>query len=70
MSIKQVVLQNSKLEVKLEMYNELKKYIFNFSSDDSKRTTVESPQAVTTATDAKNSAPSEHSPKLKTTEAQ
>jgi flagellar assembly factor FliW len=35
---KQIVLQDSKLSVKHEMYKELKTYIVNFSSDDSKRT--------------------------------
>lgn len=39
---KQIVLQDSKLSVKHEMYRELKTYIVNFSSDDSKRTNVES----------------------------
>jgi flagellar assembly factor FliW len=38
---KQIVLQDSKLSVKHEMYKELKTYIVNFSSDDSKRTTYE-----------------------------
>lgn len=38
---KQIVLQDSKLSVKHEMYRELKTYIVNFSSDDSRRTTVE-----------------------------
>jgi flagellar assembly factor FliW len=37
---KQVVLQDSKLVVNFEMYKELKKYIVNFASDDSRRTTV------------------------------
>lgn len=35
---RQIVLQDSKLEVRFKMYNELKKYIVNYSSDDSKRT--------------------------------
>jgi flagellar assembly factor FliW len=35
---KQIVLADSKLTVKHEMYKELKTYIVNFSSDDSKRT--------------------------------
>ena len=35
---KQMVLQDSKLSVKHEMYKELKTYIMNFSSDDAKRT--------------------------------
>ena len=34
---KQIVLQDSKLSVKHEMYKELKMYIVNFSSDDAKR---------------------------------
>ncbi len=40
---KQIVLQNSKLPVKFEMYKELKKYIVSYTSDDSRRTTVEEP---------------------------
>jgi flagellar assembly factor FliW len=39
---KQIVLQDSKLSVKHEMYKELKVYIVNFSSDDARRTTIES----------------------------
>lgn len=39
---KQIVLQESKLSVKHEMYKELKTYIVNFSSDDARRTTYES----------------------------
>jgi flagellar assembly factor FliW len=38
---KQIVLADSKLTVKHEMYRELKTYIVNFSSDDSKRTSFE-----------------------------
>jgi flagellar assembly factor FliW len=38
---KQIVLQDSKLSVKHEMYKELKTYILNFSSDDARRTTYE-----------------------------
>ena len=34
---RQIVLQDSKLEVKYKMYMDLKKYIVNYSSDDSKR---------------------------------
>jgi flagellar assembly factor FliW len=37
---KQIVLQDSKLSVKHEMYKDLKKYIVSFSSDDSKRTHI------------------------------
>jgi flagellar assembly factor FliW len=35
---KQIVLQDSKLSVKHEMYKELKTYIVNFTSDDTRRT--------------------------------
>lgn len=48
---KQVVLQDSKLSVKHEMYKELKTYIVNYTSDDSKRTNVnntESTQTIST----------------------
>jgi flagellar assembly factor FliW len=38
---KQIVLQDSKLTVKHEMYKELKTYIVNFTSDDAKRTSYE-----------------------------
>lgn len=38
---KQIVLQDSKLSVKYEMYKQLKTYIVNFSSDDAKRTSYE-----------------------------
>jgi len=38
---KQIVLQDSKLSVKHEMYKELKTYIVNYSSDDARRTNVE-----------------------------
>jgi flagellar assembly factor FliW len=38
---KQIVLQDSKLSVKHEMYKELKTFIVNFSSDDARRTSFE-----------------------------
>ncbi len=38
---KQIVLQDSKLSVKHEMYKELKVFIVNFSSDDARRTSYE-----------------------------
>jgi flagellar assembly factor FliW len=47
---KQVVLQDSKLVVNFEMYKELKKYIVNFASDDSRRTTVSIQSVETTTT--------------------
>jgi flagellar assembly factor FliW len=37
---RQIVLQDSKLEVRCKMYLDLKQYIMNYSSDDSKRTNV------------------------------
>lgn len=43
---RQIVLQDSKLEVRYPMYAELKTYIVNYASDDSKRTTTSKPQAV------------------------
>lgn len=46
---KQVVLQDSKLSVKHEMYKELKTYIVNYTSDDSKRTNVNNTEATQTA---------------------
>ncbi len=53
---KQVVLQDSKLSVKFEMYKELKKYLVNFVSDDSKRTTVEEPKKEQESTTKEESA--------------
>jgi flagellar assembly factor FliW len=38
---KQIVLQDSKLSVKHEMYKQLKTFIVNFSSDDARRTNYE-----------------------------
>lgn len=51
---KQIVLQDSKLSVKHEMYKQLKTYIVNFSSDDAKRTTF-SPSIALEAGDLKTS---------------
>ena len=53
---KQIVLQDSKLSVKHEMYRELKTYIVSFSSDDARRTNYESPIALETG-DFKPAAP-------------
>lgn len=47
---KQIVLQDSKLSVKYEMYKDLKSYIVSYASDDSKRTTVQEPQAADIST--------------------
>lgn len=51
---KQIVLQDSKLNVKHEMYKELKSYIVAFSSDDSNRTNVKSDSFVTTTDNSFN----------------
>ncbi len=53
---KQIVLQDSKLSVKHEMYRELKTYIVSFSSDDARRTTFESSITLETG-DIKPTAP-------------
>ncbi len=65
---RQIVLQDSKLEVKFKMYMDLKKYIVNYASDDSKRTnvapaskeqgpTIVQTNAAQTANNNKNSSP-------------
>jgi len=51
---KQIVLQDNKLNVKYEMYKELKSYIVSYSSDDSKRTNVATPTATAAADNATN----------------
>lgn len=54
---KQIVLQDSKLSVKFEMYKDLKQYIVAYNSDDSKRTNVERTESAadkTETTIAKN----------------
>ncbi|CBW28105.1 conserved hypothetical protein [Halobacteriovorax marinus SJ] len=47
---RQIVLQDSKLEVKYEMYTELKRYIVAYTSDDSVRTNVKLDNTATEAT--------------------
>lgn len=57
---RQIVLQDSKLEVRYKMYADLKKYIVNFNqqaSDDSRRTRVEAQQPTVVSTDAQTNAP-------------
>jgi len=56
---KQIVLQDSKLSVKYEMYKDLKSYIVAYSSDDSKRTNVSTPshEEVATTTAKQTSTP-------------
>lgn len=49
---KQIVLQDSKLSVKYEMYKDLKSYIVAYTSDDSKRTNVSEPKAISTEASA------------------
>jgi flagellar assembly factor FliW len=65
---RQIVLQDSKLEVRFKMYLDLKQYIMNYSSDDSKRTNVQAPQTteskvgVISATPAVTSTPKKNTP--------
>jgi len=51
---RQIVLQDSKLEVRCQMYKELKRYIVNYSSDDSTRSTANGPTVATEAATATN----------------
>lgn len=51
---RQIVLQDSKLEVRCQMYKELKRYIVNYSSDDTKRTTANEPTVATEAATSSN----------------
>lgn len=56
---KQIVLQDSKLSVKFEMYKELKSFIVSYASDDSKRTNIAAPattEAITTSTEKTSTA--------------
>lgn len=41
---RQVVLQDNKLDVRYPMYKDLKKYIVNYTSDDSRRTNIKLPE--------------------------
>jgi flagellar assembly factor FliW len=49
---RQIVLQDSKLEVRHKMYTDLKKYIVAYTSDDSKRTNVTLSEDTTESTGA------------------
>lgn len=64
---KQIVLQDSKLSVKYEMYKELKAFISNFASDDSKRTTF-GPSIALEAGELKNYSSSTTSQTMKSSE--
>lgn len=55
---KQIVLQDSKLSVRYEMYKDLKSFIVSYASDDSKRTNVAAPSTETTTTAATSTATS------------
>lgn len=50
---RQIVLQDSKLEVRCQMYKNLKRYIVSYASDDSQRTTTTMPEDTTTETTEK-----------------
>ena len=56
---RQIVLQDSKLEVRYPMYMDLKKYIVNYASDDSKRTTVQVERTESTAVETSTPAQEE-----------
>ncbi len=67
---RQIVLQDNKLEVKFKMYIDLKRYIVNYASDDSrriKRNTV-SPAQKTTDTVATTSQTAVRKPSIKNSE--
>lgn len=51
---RQIVLQDSKLEVRHKMYMDLKKYIVTYTSDDSKRTNVNMNSVQNNATETHN----------------
>lgn len=51
---RQIVLQDSKLEVRHKMYMDLKKYIVGYTSDDSKRTNVVAANSETATTPVAN----------------
>lgn len=51
---RQIVLQNSKLNVKFEMYLELKKHIVGYVSDDQKRTNVSLTDSATETSNGSN----------------
>ncbi len=53
---RQIVLQDSKLEVRQKMYMELKKFIVQYSSDDSRRTNIQNQNLNNTTLEAQNSA--------------
>ena len=64
---RQIVLQDSKLEVRYEMYADLKRSIVNFDSDDSKRTTAKITSEVPLPKEKENNSdtPPEQRPQFK-----
>ena len=61
---KQIVLQDSKLEVRFQMYNELKKYIVTFNSDDTRRTNIQVQENVQVQTTEQNNETARRAPEL------
>ena len=61
---RQIVLQDSKLDVRHPMYKDLKKYIVNYTSDDAKRTNVEFSEGQSTEISSPNN--SDPAPKANT----
>lgn len=66
---KQIVLQDSKLSVRYEMYKELKSFIVSFASDDSKRTSVEATATTATTTETTEATPAKNTERTNTKEA-
>lgn len=64
---RQIVLQDSKLEVRCQMYKELKRYIVSYASDDSTRTMATQP---TVATEEATSSSTASAPATQTTKEQ
>ncbi len=67
---RQIVLQDSKLEVRFKMYLDLKQYIMNYSSDDSKRTNVSAPKSNEPKIGVISATPGVKTPAKKTTPAE
>jgi len=63
---RQIVLQDSKLEVRFQMYKELKRHIVNYASDDTRRVRGQDNVVISTDTATNNSAPVEKETTVKT----
>lgn len=63
---RQIVLQDSKLEVRFQMYKELKRHIVNYASDDTRRVRGQENVVISKDTATNNSAPVEKETTVKT----